>query len=131
MTKFRKEPSYMLTIEVAEEIYRITRNMSENERSLVDQGIRAIGSVVLNIAEGHGQIYTGKRINHFNDAYASVMEVMAFLDIAFKWGFITKEEYQLNDLKLQNISEMLKDLRDREIARAAEGEKYTELIGRK
>ncbi|MED0687609.1 four helix bundle protein [Anoxybacillus ayderensis] len=131
MTKFRKEPSYMLTIEVAEEIYRITRNMSENERSLVDQGIRAIGSVVLNIAEGYGQIYTGKRINHFNDAYASVMEVMAFLDIAFKWGFITKEEYQLNDLKLQNISEMLKDLRDREIARAAEGEKYTELIGRK
>ncbi|THD14652.1 hypothetical protein CI793_14485 [Anoxybacillus ayderensis] len=131
MTQFKKEPSYMLTIEVAEEIYRITRNMSENERSLVDQGIRAICSVVLNIAEGYGQIYTGKRINHFNDAHASVMEVMAFLDIAFKWGFITEEEYQLNDLRLQNISEMLKDLRDREIARAAEGEKYTELIGKK
>jgi len=131
MTKFKKEPSYMLAIEVAGEIYRITRNMSENERSLVDQGIRAICSVVLNIAEGYGQIYTGKRINHFNDAHASVMEVMAFLDMAFEWGFITKEEYQLIDLKLQNISKMLKNLRDREITRAAEGEKYTELIGRK
>lgn len=50
---------------------------------LRNQGMRAMTSVVLNIAEGDGR--TGRaRINHFRIALGSLNEVAAMVDVAFR-----------------------------------------------
>ncbi|MED4869804.1 four helix bundle protein [Geobacillus stearothermophilus] len=131
MANFRNEQAYILAIEVVQDIYRIIGIVPENERSLVDQGVRAINSVILNIAEGFGQIYRGKRVNNLNDALASAMEVMAFLDILLQIGYLNQEEYRSINYKLYRISKRLRDLNNQEIERLVNGEKYTALIGKK
>ena len=49
---------------------------------LRDQLVRAADSVVLNIAEGAGQVPGAARRNHFRMAGASAAEVAAVLDLA-------------------------------------------------
>lgn len=67
-----------------------------------NQGMRAMTSVVLNIAEGDGR--TGRaRINHFRIALGSVNEVAAMVDVAFRGNPKLKNELGQVAMMLQGL----------------------------
>jgi len=63
---------------------------------LVDQTQRAIGSSVLNLAEGNGKaVGTKERRRFFQISRGSIAEVMACLDLAKTFSLISSEDHQI------------------------------------
>ena len=71
---------------ITEELVVTLRDVRRFDRNLADQLQRAATSVVLNLAEGNGQI-GGNRLRHFRIARGSLFEVTAALRVAATWGY--------------------------------------------
>jgi len=65
---------------------------------------RAANSVSANIAEGSGRLSTKDKANFFQIAFSSFTEVLNFLIIAEKLGFISNEEFIQQRLKILELS---------------------------
>ena len=81
--------------EVAEEAagrtIRLVAGVGAGVRSYADQVVRASGSAVLNLAEGHGRLGRDKRY-HYAVAYGSAQEASAGLRILVGAEAIDREE---------------------------------------
>ena len=80
---------------LAVNIYTITEKFPERERfGLISQIRRASISVSSNIAEGTGRNSTKDKARFTEIAYASLMELLNQLIIAYDLSFITKDKYE-------------------------------------
>ena len=74
---------------------------------LTDQIIRSSRSIGANICEGNTQLFIKKEIYHANVALGSVGETRNHLLTAYQNKYISKEQYDVLDEKLVEITKML------------------------
>ena len=100
---------YQLAIEVAMEIFVISRGFPAEERySLTDQIRRSSRSVSANIAEAfRKRRYPKSFIAKLSDAEGEAAETQVWLDFAFKCGYIDQQTYQQYHNKYHSILGMI------------------------
>lgn len=93
---------------VEQEIEELVKRFPSYEQyRLTNQLIRASRSIGANIAEGNVQLFTKKEIYHANVALGSVGETRNHLLTAYQNKYISKEQYDVLDEKLVEITKML------------------------
>ena len=77
-------------------VYKITLKFPLEEKfAMVSQMRRAAYSFIANIAEGNSKSSNKDKINFFNIAQASLVELDCFGEIAFELGYISEEDYKI------------------------------------
>ena len=111
MNNFKKLIVWQRAREFVKDIYQITGKFPKEEMfGLTSQIRRATVSIALNIVEGSGR-GTDKDFAHFLDiAFSSALEVEAQIILSFDLEFITNEESELLNLKIQEIQKMINKL---------------------
>ena len=97
-----------LSISLAEQIYKLTRNFPREEKfGMISQLRRSAISVSNNICEGKGRLTAGEFRNFLSIARGSSYEVNNLLELSLRFGYC-KAEDQINLSELNDkISAML------------------------
>jgi four helix bundle protein len=113
MNNFKKLIVWQRAREFVKDIYQVTGKFPKEELfGLTSQIRRATISIALNIVEGSGR-GTNKDFAHFLDvAFGSALEVEAQIILSLDLEFITNEESDILNLKIQEIQKMIKKLTD-------------------
>ena len=89
MKDYKELLVWQRSMELVEEVYRISRGFPSDERyGLTSQLRRAAVSIPSNIAEGHATRRTGSFIRHLSIAKGSLAEVETQLEIARRLGYV-------------------------------------------
>jgi four helix bundle protein len=92
---FRNTELYRLAIEYNREVKRILKETKPG-RSVTDQFTRAVGSIILNIAEGFGRFHKPDKRHYYIMARGSVFECVACSDLVYDFNppeeFLEKSE---------------------------------------
>jgi four helix bundle protein len=109
MNNFKKLIVWQKARELVRYIYVLTKQFPQEELlGLTAQIRRATISIALNIAEGSGR-GTNKDFAHFLDiAFGSAYEVEAQIILSLDLEFITLEDYNTANEKIQEIQEIQK-----------------------
>ena len=109
---FEKLEVYVEARAFVKTIYGLAVRFPESERyALTDQIHRAVISITSNIAEGTSRTSNRDKAHFVEVAYGSLMEVVSQLQIAMDLSYITPEEYENLQPKIENISYKLYALR--------------------
>ena len=96
------------------DVYQLLKSFPVEERyALCDQIRRAVISITSNIAEGMNRISDKEKSHFLGFAYASMMEVDSQLDVAVVLGYITLEQYNIIEEKIDRIARQLSALRSK------------------
>jgi four helix bundle protein len=96
---------------LVESIYRITSQLSENERfGLISQMRRAAVSAPSNIAEGFGRQARGEYRHHLSIARGSLLELETHIIICQRLGFFKTDVTNPLLSEITEISKMLETL---------------------
>lgn len=80
---------------LVKKVYKLLKKFPKFEvYALGDQLRRAVISVPSNIAEGSGRFSIKEKIHFIEIAYGSLAELLCQLDIAYDLDYITKEEFE-------------------------------------
>lgn len=110
MDKFRflNWEVYKDTKELISLILKIVKKLPKEYRfELGSQVIRAVFSIVLNIAEGSGKLSDKEMNRFFEIALGSVNETLAAVDVLKDNSLISMEEFEFIKEKLESISSQL------------------------
>lgn len=89
MSKFEDLEVFQTALDLRVEIHRVTADFPKHELfGIVAQLRRAAGSVVRNIAEGHGRLTFGEWRQFLSQGRGSLFEVEAELIAAHRLGYI-------------------------------------------
>ena len=112
MFGFEKLDVWQKSVEMADAVYRLTREFPDYERfGLANQMRRAAVSVCANIAEGSGR-GSNKDFSRFIEvAYGSLMELVSHLHIARRREFVTAEVARSLYRQADEIARMLSGLK--------------------
>ena len=95
-------------MELAEDVYRLTRDWPEQERyGLTAQCRRAAVSVPANIAEGVGRNSPAERSRFGQIALGSLYELDTLLELAHRLGFIRDPDFNDLDGKIARLAKRL------------------------
>jgi four helix bundle protein len=104
---------WKLSIDLVEDIYRITKRFPTDERFvLVPQMRRCAISIPSNIAEGQGRSNTKEFLSFLSIARGSLRELETQLTIAVRLKYVSREEALPLWETLQRIAQMLPKLMD-------------------
>ena len=113
MNNFKKLIVWQKAREFVKDMYLITKNFPKEELfGLTAQIRRATVSIALNIAEGSGRGTNADFARFLDIAFGSAFEVEAQIILSFDLEFITDEEYNVLNLKIQEIQKMINKLAD-------------------
>lgn len=102
---------WKLSVDFVTEIYTLSMRFPKNERfGLTNQIRRASVSVPSNIAEGAGRRSSKEFIQFLYISLGSVQEIDTQLLISLNLNYLTKLEYEVLLVKLDQISKMLSGL---------------------
>lgn len=90
------------------QIYRTTATFPADERfGLVSQMRRSVTGIGATIAEGCGRGSTKDTLRFFQMAFSSATELLHHLITALDLGFLTQDQFDVLDEKLEEIRKML------------------------
>ena len=99
-------------LELAEEIYRLTKTFPGHERyALSIQMRRAVLSIPSNIAEGYCRFYTREYLRFVTIALGSLAELETQLEMAKRLGYLGEEGTQNAREKASTLGRRLQRLR--------------------
>lgn len=109
---FKDLEVYNLSYKAAMDIFFLTRKFFKEELySLTSQIIRSSRSISSNIVEGWAQrVYENKFKLQLVDALGSSAETQNWIMFAKDCGYLTNEEFELMNSKLDQIGKMLTNL---------------------
>lgn len=111
MHDFRKLRVWQEGIELADELYQLTRNFPTEERfNLTSQLNRAATSIPSNVAEGAGRLHNGEFIQFLGFASGSCSEVYTHLVLAQRRHYLTSEQFTALETRLNGIHRMIATL---------------------
>lgn len=111
-SRFRNLNVYIHAKELVKDVYALLRTLPSFERyALADQMRRAVISVPSNIAEGMGRTSAKDQAHFLEIAFGSLMEIQCQLEISFEQGYLTEEQFNIYDSKIEAIAKMLSGLR--------------------
>lgn len=109
---FEKLDAWKKAVELADEVYRLTREFPDYEEfGLANQMRRAAVSVSSNIAEGSSRSSKKDFIRFAEIAFGSVMELVSQLHIAQRQSFVETEAARELYRKADEIARMLSGLK--------------------
>ncbi len=112
MFGFEKLEVWQKAVDLADEVYRMTREFPDYEKfGLANQMRRAAVSISSNIAEGSSRESKKDFARFLQIAYGSVMELVSQLHIAQRQDFISKEDARKLYLNCQEIARMISGLK--------------------
>ncbi len=86
-------------------VLQLVRRAPAAPRTLIDQTIRAVTSIPLNLAEGAGR--RGRdRVHHWRIAYGSVLEARTALELMVATGSVDAEAAATADALLDRVAAM-------------------------
>jgi four helix bundle protein len=89
ISSYRDLKVWHLGMQIAEDVYRITRDFPKDELyGITSQLRRAAVSVPANIAEGHAKAFTKDYIRHLAIALGSLAEVETLCELAVRLGYV-------------------------------------------
>ena len=98
---------------LVKEVYQLLEKFPKYEvYALGDQLRRAVVSVPSNIAEGSGRGSVKEKIHFLEIAYGSLTETLCQIDIAHDLGYITDNEFNNIQEKIDKIGKLLSGLRN-------------------
>lgn len=96
---------------LVKEVYKLLQKFPKFETyALGDQLRRAVISVPPNIAEGSGRFSIKEKMHFIEIAYGSLTETLCQLDIAHDLEFITNEEFENEQKRINIIGKQLSGL---------------------
>ena len=96
------------------DVYKLLKLFPAEEKyALCDQIRRAVISITSNIAEGMNRISDKEKTHFLGIAYASMMEVDSQLDVSVELGYLTQEQYNKIEEKIDCIARQLSALRSK------------------
>lgn len=96
---------------LVKEVYKLLQKFPKFETyALGDQLRRAVISVPSNIAEGSGRFSIKEKMHFIEIAYGSLTETLCQLDIAHDLEFITNEEFENEQKRINIIGKQLSGL---------------------
>ena len=99
-------------MELATEVYRLTRKFSSEEKfGLISQMRRAAVSVPSNLADGQARNTTGEFIQFISHAQGSLAELDTQCRLASALGFCKPADLEGIGLQVRELQKMLKVLR--------------------
>ncbi len=109
---FKDLDVYRLSYDVAMELFKISRKFPKEELySLTSQMVRSSRSISANVAEGWSKRhYENKFKVHLIDAIGSAGETQNWLSFARDCSYISSEEFNVLEDKLDHIGRMLSKL---------------------
>lgn len=107
--RFRKFQVYQDALQFRNDIKFLIRKYFPKEELylLSDQLIRAVNSIILNIAEGSDRSTDRDFANYLNKSHTSLNEVVSCLDIALSDNYIRKEVHQVYLMKAEKLANQL------------------------
>jgi four helix bundle protein len=108
--RFREFPVYNDARQFRKELKELSKKKfpREQQHCLTSQLWRALGSIILNIAEGSERYSDADFSRFLNNSLTSVNEVVACLDCARDDNYITEEEHSKYLIKAENLVKQLK-----------------------
>jgi four helix bundle protein len=107
----KKLEVWRLSMEIAEEMYRVTDSFPPSEKfGIISQLRRASVSIPSNIAEGAGRNTRKEFVNFLHIAQGSLSELDTQLELSRRLGYIKEEEWKALDKKLDREDKMLTGL---------------------
>jgi four helix bundle protein len=114
MFRFEKLEVWQKAVELAGEVYKLTRQFPVDERfGLIAQMRRAAVSVSSNIAEGSGRGSDADFARFMEIAYGSLMELVSQTQIAHLESLIDQSTLKSLDQKSDEVARMLSGLRSK------------------
>ena len=111
MSDYTKLKVWKFSHHLAKNIYELTRNFPEEEKyGIISQLRRSACSVPTNIVEGCGQIDNGNLVRFLGIARGSAFELEYQILLSKDLGFISNDEYELNNEKIKQVIRMLTQL---------------------
>ncbi len=108
---YRDLDVWQRSMDLIVQVYELTRGFPREERwGLTSQIQRAVVSVASNIAEGNGRLGRAEYRHSLSIARGSLTEVETQLQIAFRLGYIAREEARATWVTLQNTGRLLNGL---------------------
>lgn len=113
--RFRQFKVYQDAITFRMQIKRLTKKYFplDEKYQLTDQILRAVNSIVLNIAEGSDRSTDKDFALFLNRSHTSLCEVVACLDIALGEKYISSQVYDSYFLEAQGLSDQLTAFRSK------------------
>jgi|TARA_R110002049_G_scaffold288423_1_gene470917 four helix bundle protein len=112
MFGFEKLDVWQKSVDLADDVYRLTRDFPDYEKfGLANQMRRAAVSISSNIAEGSARDSKKDFARFLQIAYGSTMEVVSQLHIAQRQDFVSKEEARELYQNCEEIARMISGLK--------------------
>jgi four helix bundle protein len=112
MFRFEKLDVWQKAVELADDVYVVTRSFPDHERfGLTAQMRRAAVSISSNIAEGSGRSSDADFARFLEIAYGSLMEIVSQSLIAQRQSFMSEAARQKLYAKSDELARMLSGLR--------------------
>jgi four helix bundle protein len=111
LQSYRDLEVWQKSMDLVEEIYRLTRGFPKEEQfGLTSQIRRAAVSVPANIAEGYGRKHRKEYLNHLSMANGSLLEAETHLQIAVRLEYLDREQVKKAWNLMQDVGKMLRRL---------------------
>jgi len=100
---FKEMPIWKSSIEMAEEVHKLTENLPKKEDyGFTSQIRRSALSVSANIAESFGRNHTSDKINFLYFSRGSITETQSHLEYGRRVGYIKEDDSKKIDIILEN-----------------------------
>jgi four helix bundle protein len=111
---FRDLEVWQRSVDLAAEVYTITRTFPSDERfGLTAQVRKAVISISSNVAEGSGRATTKDLLNFLSTARGSLRETESLLLVSARLGYASESELQSTLELAHRVGQMLTALRSR------------------
>lgn len=108
MHRFKDLEVWKLSVDMVEEIYKITQNFPEDEKfGIINQIRRSAISIPSNIAEGAGKNTNGDFSRYLSIASGSCNELETQLIISKRLKYLKVKQHDALNLKINRIQNML------------------------
>ena len=112
MFGFQKLTVYQEARSLVKDVYLILEKYPRHENyALCDQLRRAVISVPSNIAEGVSRNSIKEKVRFLEIAYGSLMEVLCQLELSLDLGYLTNDEMNTFEGKIETIAKLISGLK--------------------
>ena len=111
MSSYKELTVWQKAIQLCEEVYRVTESYPKSEiYGITSQIRRCVVSIPSNIAEGQRRGHKAEFIQFLRISFGSGAELETQLLISFKVGYLSKKDFQVLSILLEEVMKMLNKL---------------------
>ena len=115
-SNYRTLVAYTEAKELVKIVYALLKKFPKEEQyAICDQLRRAVISIPSNVAEGMGRFSQKEQVHFIEIAFGSLMEVGAQMDVACDLKYITVEDLNIIDQKIDVVASLLSGLRNKRV----------------